>query len=86
MRALITGISGQDGYYLSEYLARTKGYEVFGLDPYRVVPKPPEDWYELIEGDLTDPHSLYRALEKIRPDEVYNLGALSCRRGVKHRP
>jgi len=80
-RALITGVTGQDGLYLSELLL-SKGYEVFGLIRGQNNPK-----YELVEktvpgvklltGDLTDFSSLIRALEVSQPDEVYNLGAIS---------
>ena len=80
-RALITGITGQDGLYLAELLL-SKGYEVFGLIRGQNNPK-----YELVErtvpgvklltGDLTDLSSLLRALEASSPDEVYNLGAIS---------
>jgi len=80
-RALITGITGQDGLYLSELLL-AKGYEVFGLvrgqnNPkielvQRVVPQ-----VQLLTGDLMDMSSLLRALDASRPDEVYNLGAIS---------
>jgi GDPmannose 4,6-dehydratase len=81
MRALITGITGQDGLYLSELLL-SKGYEVYGLIRGQNNPK-----YELVEkiapgvklltGDLTDFSSLIRALDVSQPDEVYNLGAIS---------
>ncbi|MCA1823642.1 MAG: GDP-mannose 4,6-dehydratase [Frankia sp.] len=80
-RALITGITGQDGLYLGELLA-AKGYEVFGLvrgqsnpkiaQVERIIPS-----VELIEGDLTDLPSLIGAMEVAQPDEVYNLGAIS---------
>lgn len=80
-RALITGITGQDGLYLAELLL-SKGYEVYGLirgqnNPkldlvQRVVPD-----VKLLTGDLTDLSSLLRALEVAKPDEVYNLGAIS---------
>jgi GDPmannose 4,6-dehydratase len=80
-RALITGITGQDGLYLSELLLE-KGYEVFGLirgqnNPKaelvaRVVPD-----VKVLTGDLTDLSSLLRALRVAQPDEVYNLGAVS---------
>ncbi len=80
-RALITGITGQDGLYLSELLL-DKGYEVYGLIRGQNNPK-----YELVEktvpgvklltGDLTDFSSLIRALDISQPDEIYNLGAIS---------
>ena len=80
-RALITGITGQDGLYLAELLL-SKGYEVFGLvrgqnNPKyelvrRVVPE-----VTLLTGDLTDVSSLVRVLAVAQPDEVYNLGAIS---------
>jgi GDPmannose 4,6-dehydratase len=80
-RALITGITGQDGLYLSELLL-SKGYEVYGLvrgqnNPkielvQRLVPQ-----VKLLTGDLMDMSSLLRALAEARPDEVYNLGAIS---------
>ena len=80
-RALITGITGQDGLYLGELLA-AKGYEVFGLirgqsNPKlrvveRIIPS-----IQLVEGDLTDLPSLISAMEIAQPDEVYNLGAIS---------
>ena len=80
-RALITGITGQDGLYLSELLL-SKGYEVFGLIRGQSNPKLdlvrqtiPE--VQIITGDLTDMSSLIRALNVSRPDEVYNLGAIS---------
>ena len=79
--ALITGITGQDGLYLSELLL-SKGYEVYGLIRGQSNPKldlvrqtVPE--VHIITGDLTDMSSLIRALNVSRPDEVYNLGAIS---------
>ena len=76
-RALITGISGQDGSYLAEYLLEL-GYEVFGLirrDPQSVRWLGPIlDRIELLSGDLRDPASLEIAFQKAWPDEVYNLG------------
>ena len=79
--ALITGITGQDGLYLAEYLLE-KGYEVHGL--IRGQNNPKEDLIKseipgvnLINGDLTDTASLFRALDTAAPDEVYNLGAIS---------
>jgi len=80
-RALITGVTGQDGLYLSELLL-SKGYKVFGLVRGQNNPKVelmteqlPD--VRLLTGDLTDLSSLMRALEASRPDEVYNLGAIS---------
>lgn len=79
--ALITGITGQDGLYLGELLL-AKGYEVHGL--IRGQNNPKEDMVRselpgvnLINGDLTDSASLFRALDTAAPDEVYNLGAIS---------
>ena len=80
-RALITGITGQDGMYLAELLLE-KGYLVFGLirgqdNPKRPIVKALVPQVELLEGDLTDTGSLFAALEVSQPDEVYNLGAIS---------
>ncbi len=80
-KALITGISGQDGSYLAEFLIE-KGYEVFGLIP-RYATNPYEniaqilDKITLIMGDLADESSLFRAVKQVEPDEVYNLAAQS---------
>jgi len=80
-RALITGITGQDGLYLSELLV-AKGYEVYGLIRGQNNPKfdlvgDTVPGVKLIAGDLTDLSSLLRALQVAQPDEVYNLGAIS---------
>jgi GDPmannose 4,6-dehydratase len=80
-RALITGITGQDGMYLAELLL-SKGYLVFGLirgqhNPKREVVEELVPEVELLEGDLSDSGSLFAALEVSQPDEVYNLGAIS---------
>lgn len=80
-RALITGISGQDGSYLAEFLLG-KGYEVFGLVRRISAPRYENiqhilDRITLIPGDLLDTPSLIAALEKSQPDEVYNLAAQS---------
>jgi len=80
-RALITGITGQDGLYLAELLT-SKGYDVFGLvrgqsNPKVQVVERIVPGVELIEGDLTDLPSLISAVEIAQPDEVYNLGAIS---------
>ena len=80
-RALITGITGQDGLYLAELLL-SKGYEVFGLvrgqnNPKYDLVREQVPGVELLTGDLTDLSSLMRALDTSTPDEVYNLGAIS---------
>ncbi|MBK5237531.1 MAG: GDP-mannose 4,6-dehydratase [Actinomycetales bacterium] len=80
-RALITGVTGQDGLYLSELLL-SKGYEVFGLVRGQNNPKLdlvsemlPE--VKILTGDITDVSSLTRVLNASQPDEIYNLGAIS---------
>lgn len=80
-RALITGITGQDGLYLSELLL-SKGYEVYGLvrgqnNPKIELVRRTVPDVKLLTGDLTDMSSLIRALNVAQPDEVYNLGAIS---------
>jgi|HubBroStandDraft_3_1064219.scaffolds.fasta_scaffold63932_1 GDPmannose 4,6-dehydratase len=80
-RALITGITGQDGLYLGEFLA-AKGYEVFGMVRGQSNPKiPTVEKYipsiQLLEGDLRDLSSLISVIETAQPDEIYNLGAIS---------
>jgi GDPmannose 4,6-dehydratase len=80
-RALITGITGQDGLYLAELLL-AKGYEVFGLirgqnNPKYELVRETVPGVKLLTGDLTDLSSLLRALESSKPTEVYNLGAIS---------
>jgi GDPmannose 4,6-dehydratase len=80
-RALITGITGQDGSYLAELLLE-KGYEVFGLtrrlsaDNYWRIAHI-RDRVTLLPGDLLDQLSLIRVLERVRPSELYNLAAMS---------
>ena len=86
--ALITGITGQDGSYLAEFLLK-KGYEVHGIkrrassfntsridhlyqDPHNVETK-----FNLHYGDLTDSTNILKIIENIKPDEIYNLGAQS---------
>jgi GDPmannose 4,6-dehydratase len=81
MRALITGITGQDGSYLSELLL-DKGYEVFGVVRRSSVKKFDRiehmvDKIALMEGDLTDQSSLDSVIHSVQPDEVYNLAAQS---------
>jgi GDPmannose 4,6-dehydratase len=80
-RALITGITGQDGLYLAELLL-AKGYEVFGLvrgqnNPKYELVRKQVPGVQLLTGDLTDLSSLMRALDTSTPHEVYNLGAIS---------
>ncbi len=87
-RALITGVTGQDGSYLAELLLK-KGYDVHGIirrsssfnteriehiyqDPHEKNVR-----LRLHYGDLTDGSNLYRILQKVQPDEIYNLGAQS---------
>lgn len=86
--ALITGITGQDGAYLADFLL-TKGYEVHGIkrrsslintdridhlyqDPHEKNVK-----FKLHYGDLTDATNLIRIIQEVQPDEIYNLGAMS---------
>jgi len=83
--ALITGITGQDGSYLAEYLKNEKGYEVYGLvrrsssfNTQRIEdPNSKELYYKLLHGDLNDASSLNYIVKKYKPDEIYNLGAQS---------
>ena len=80
-KALITGITGQDGSYLAEFLLK-KGYEVIGMvrrtstvNFHRIAPF--QDKITLVPGDMLDQISLIHILEEHRPDEVYNLAAQS---------
>lgn len=80
-RALITGVRGQDGRYLSEFLHK-KGYQVFGLvhdvrtDDSRAARELP--FVSMVRGNLTDVASLVRACEETQPEEIYNLGSQSA--------
>jgi len=86
--ALITGITGQDGSYLAEFLL-SKGYYVYGIirrsssfntgriDHIYQDPHEPDPRLKLVYGDLNDASSLNRILREVRPDEIYNLGAQS---------
>jgi GDPmannose 4,6-dehydratase len=78
--ALITGITGQDGSYLAEYLLEL-GYRVMGMTRRTSTVTDERiahlEGLEIVSGDLTDESSLVRALETAQPDEVYNLGAQS---------
>lgn len=80
-RALITGVTGQDGYHLANLL-HEKGYEVYGIvrgqhNPKRLRLEQEQPFVKIIEADLLDQSSLIRAMETAKPDEVYNLGAIS---------
>jgi GDPmannose 4,6-dehydratase len=81
MRALITGVTGQDGSYMAEFLLE-KGYEVYGLVRRSSLEKFDRiqlcmDKITLVEGDLTDQSSLDHVIQEMQPDEVYNLAAQS---------
>lgn len=87
-KALITGVTGQDGSYLAEFLLE-KGYEVHGIkrraslfntqriDHIYEDPHSNHSHFKLHYGDLTDSSNLTRILQEVQPDEVYNLGAQS---------
>ncbi len=87
-RALVTGITGQDGAYLTEFLLK-KGYEVHGIkrrsslfntsriDPFYEDPHVPDKHLTLHYGDLTDSTNLIRIIQEVQPDEIYNLAAMS---------
>jgi len=80
-RALITGITGQDGSYLAEFLLK-KGYEVSGIVRktshfYYANIAPIQERLTLIQADLLDPVSIREAIQKIKPDEIYNLASQS---------
>jgi GDPmannose 4,6-dehydratase len=81
MKALITGVTGQDGSYLAESLLG-KGYEVFGMVRRSASPNLSriehiKDDITLVPGDITDLSCLCRIMESVEPDEVYNLAAQS---------
>ena len=87
-KAIITGITGQDGSYLAEFLLK-KGYEVHGIkrrtslintdriDHLYQEPHIKERNFILHHGDLTDSTSLIRIIQEVKPDEIYNLAAQS---------
>jgi GDPmannose 4,6-dehydratase len=80
-RALITGITGQDGRFLAHFLAE-KGYQVHGLirgqnNPKAAMVLGETPSLELVDGDLRDLSSLIAVVAQVQPDEVYNLGAMS---------
>ena len=82
-KAFITGIAGQDGSYLAEYLLEL-GYEVHGIVRRNSVPEHQQSRIDFVKenirvyyGDLLDVSGLERLLKQIQPDEIYNLGAQS---------
>lgn len=80
-KAFITGITGQDGSYLAEFLLK-KGYKVYGLKRRTATPnieniRHIKKEIELIPGDVQDLYSLIKAFKTVQPDEVYNLAAQS---------
>ncbi|WP_435088575.1 GDP-mannose 4,6-dehydratase [Candidatus Pelagibacter bacterium nBUS_29] len=87
-KALITGITGQDGSYLAEFLLE-KGYEVHGIkrrtslfntqriDHLYQAPQEIDYYFILHHGDMTDSSSLMRIIQEVQPDEIYNLAAQS---------
>ena len=93
-RALITGVTGQDGAYLSELLL-AKGYDVFGMARRTSAGRYQDDrlrWLgvldrvHILDGDLTDMSSMMRLVRETEPDEVYNLGAQSFVGTSWHQP
>lgn len=82
-KALITGITGQDGSYLAEFLL-SKGYEVHGIirrasvsTTSRIDHLLAENKLHIHEGDLSDSSSIIRIVKQVEPDEIYNLAAQS---------
>ena len=87
-RALITGVTGQDGSYLSEFLLK-KGYRVWGVkrrsssfntgrvDHLYIDPHDNDPKFRMIYGDMTDSTNLIRIVQEVQPDEIYNLAAQS---------
>jgi len=80
-KAFITGITGQDGQHLAEFL-HGKGYDIYGMVKGQNNPRAERvqeemPYVELVSGDLADLPSLVSALQQVQPDEVYNLGAIS---------
>lgn len=93
-KALVTGITGQDGAYLSQLLL-DKGYEVHGLvrrsstadvNDVRLRWLGIQNDVRLLDGNLTDLSSLVRIVKDLRPDEIYNLGAQSFVKSSWHQP
>jgi GDPmannose 4,6-dehydratase len=87
-RALITGVTGQDGAYLTDLLLK-KGYRVWGIkrrsssfntgrvDSFYQDPHTGDPRFRLVHGDMTDATNLIRVVQEVRPDEIYNLAAQS---------
>jgi GDPmannose 4,6-dehydratase len=87
-RALITGVTGQDGAYLTEFLLK-KGYRVWGIkrrsssfntgrvDSFYQDPHIGDPHFRLVHGDMTDATNLIRVVQEVQPDEIYNLAAQS---------
>ena len=76
MRALITGVCGQDGWYLSRFLLG-KGYEVIGTRRGNEEPKEEPPGVNVVFGDVSDAQSIREVVEKYKPDEIYNLAAIT---------
>ena len=98
--ALITGVTGQDGSYLAEFLLE-RGYEVHGIkrraslfntdrvDHIYEDPHVNNQRFKMHYGDLTDTSNLIRIVQETQPDEIYNLGAQShvrCRSRARNTP
>jgi GDPmannose 4,6-dehydratase len=93
-KALITGVTGQDGAYLSQLLLE-KGYEVYGLirrsstadvNDVRLKWLGIDGQVKLIDGNMTDLSALIRSVREIKPDEIYNLAAQSFVKSSWHQP
>ena len=76
MRALITGVCGQDGWYLSEYLLEL-GYEVIGTRRGDYEPGTAPEGVKIVYGDVTDAICMRSLCDEYGPDEVYNFAAMS---------
>lgn len=94
MRALVTGVTGQDGAYLSQFLLN-KGYEVFGLLRRSASADVIDErlrWLgiggkvHMVDGNLSDISSLIRTMQEVKPDEVYNLAAQSFVKSSWNQP
>jgi len=85
MKALITGITGQDGYFLSQFLLE-KGYDVYGIvrrnsnrkmGNLELLPEKINKEIHIFEGDVTNANFINNTLERFKPDELYHLAAQS---------